>query len=173
MRIFLVSFVTALLIMLELLAGNYGLCLAFPLIGSVYFAVAYRKRTGFISACAAGLVLDALYCRDEMLLMLLYPAAVLAALQIIRQTRRRMPFAPLAAGAVLGAVVNGGNIVLCLIYQVPLNGPDLPSMLVFQVTVSAILMLLFTWTADALAFKCNLPRFKYTGNDSSRRHEHE
>ena len=173
MRIFLVTFVTAVLILLELLAGNFGLSPGFPLCGAVYFAAAYRKSAGLISAGCAGLVLDAIYCRDVMLLMLLYPAITLVSWQVIRYLRRQIPLAPLAAGAVTGALMNITTLLLCLLYRVPLPGPDPVSMFVFQVFVSAVFMVLFTTVADVLAFKCNLPRLKNSGKTSDRRERDE
>lgn len=168
MRIFLIVFVTAALILLELLVGNYGLSLAFPLCGAAYFAAAYRKRAGLICAGCAGLIIDALYCRDIMLLLLIYPAVVLAAWHTIRQMRRQIPLAPVAAGTVIGALMNIANILLCLIYRTPIPGPDVASMFIFQVFISTLFMLIFTLIADALAFKCNLPRLKYSGKNSGR-----
>jgi hypothetical protein len=41
-------------------------------------------------------------------------------------------------------------------------------MFIFQVFVSTLFMLIFTLIADALAFKCNLPRLKYSGKTSGR-----
>ncbi|MBQ9803814.1 MAG: hypothetical protein IJW35_03095 [Lentisphaeria bacterium] len=173
MRIFLVTSVTAMLILLELLTGNFGLALGFPLCGAVYFAAAYRKSAGLVSAGCAGLILDALYCREIMLLLLIYPAIVLTAWQIIRYFRRQIPLAPLAAGAAIGAMMSVTNILLCLIFRTPLPGPDMASVFIFQVFIAAVFMMLFTLTADALAFKCNLPRLKNSGTTRNRSEDDE
>lgn len=171
MKFFLVIVTTLALILLELLVGNRLLPLFFPLYGAVYFAVAYRKRSGMISAFAAGIVLDVLYARPIILLPLLLPLIVLAAVPAAKRFRRQLPLAPLGAGAVCGA---GGALAMFLlsrIYGTAFPGPDLFSMVIFQSFTGAVFMLIFTSFADFLAFKSNLSRFSVPF--STRRHARE
>lgn len=164
MRTFLVCTVTLLMVLLELLAGNRHLPLALPVYSAVYFAVVYRKSAGIISAAAAGLIIEAMYGREWMLLTLIFPAVVLLALSSVRKYRRQMPAAPLAAGAVCGATADLGMVLVALLHGGQLPGPDIFSMLIFQIFTGALFMLIFTLLADFLAFKCNLPRFISSGN---------
>jgi hypothetical protein len=168
MKIFLVSVVTLLFVLLELLAGNWLLPLSMPVYTAVYFAIAYRKSTGIFSAAAAGLIIDAVYGREWMLLMLIFPGVVMLILPVVRYFRRRMPLAPLAAGVCAGAAGFTGTVLLCLLCSMEIPGPDIFSMLVFQSVIGGSVMLLFTVLADFLAFKCNLPRFIITGTDPRR-----
>ena len=173
MKSFLVTVTTLALILLELLCGNRLLPMFFPLYGAVYFAVAYRKRTGIISAAAAGMLLDLLYCRPFMLLMFFLPAALLAALPVVKRFRRQLPLAPLGAGAVCGASGAVITFLCCRIYHTEFPAPELFSLIIFQTFTGAIFMLIFTSVSDYLGFKCNLPRFSASGNTKRRMHSDE
>ncbi len=173
MKPFLVTVATLALILLELLCGNRLPPMLFPLYGAVYFAVAYRKRTGLISAAAAGMLLDLLYSRPFMLLMFFLPAAVLAVLPVVKRFRRQLPLAPLGAGAVCGAASTVITFLCCRIYHTAFPAPDFFSMIIFQTFTGAFFMLIFTSASDYLGFKCNLPRFSASGNSKRRMHGDE
>ena len=163
MKLFLVIVTTALLLLGELLAGNLGLVLGLPLYGAVYFGVAYGRRSGVAGAAAAGLILDAVCFRECMTLVFLYPAIVAALLPLIRRERRRFPGAALLAGAAAGAAAVGANWLTAAVIGGALPGPDAVSLLISQTIAGAAFMLVFTLTADFLAAKCNLPRFRPAG----------
>lgn len=173
MKFFLVTVSTLALTLLELLAGNRLPPMFFPLYGAVYFAVAYRKRSGIISAIASGVLLDVLYARSITLLGVLFPLIVLLALPVVKRFRRQLPAAAFCAGGVCGTAGALVVFLLTLIYGTPFPGPDLFSMVIFQGFAGAVFMLVFTSLADVLAFKCNLPRFSIPGCTGGRRHDHE
>lgn len=168
MRTFLVIVTTLGLILPELLIGNLGLALHLPLYGALYFAVAYRKSAGLLSAAAAGLILDPIYCRDAMLLAFILPGTVLLLLPQVRRLRRKLPLAALLPGMLGGGVMAAADSLLCLGFGSAEPGPDFISMLIFQCGAGGIFMLAFTLAADALAFKCNLPRFGVAGERRNR-----
>ena len=168
MRTFLVIVVTLGLILPELLAGNFGLALHLPRYGALYFAVAYRRNVGLLSAAGAGLILDAIYCRDAMPSAFILPAVVLLLLPQVRRLRRQLPLAALLPGMLGGGLTAGADFLLARGFRGTAPGPDFASMLIFSSCVGGLFMLIFTLAADALAFKCNLPRFGVAGESRDR-----
>ena len=159
MKVYLVTAVTAVFVLLDLLTGNAGLSMALVLCPALYFAVVYRRRYGFIAAAAAAVVLEAIYFREWMLAPALYPLILLAALSVVNNTGRSFPLSVLSGGGTIGALMWLANVMQCVMLGLPLPEPDAASVLVFQVVFSALTMLVFTVVADFFAFKCNLPRF--------------
>ena len=164
MKPFLTAATLLLLILPELLAGNLGLAFGLPLYGALYFAVTYRRRFGLIGATAAGLILDSIYWREYMCMVFIFPAMILLTLPLVRRWRRQLPPAALLPGTVIGGGMALVNWLLCALWGTPGPGPDVFSLFIFQAIFGGIFMLIFTLTADFLAFKCNLPRFAVRGD---------
>lgn len=173
MKIFLVTVTTLALILPELLAGNWGLTPGLPLFGAIYFAAAYRQRYGILSAAAAGLILDAVYCRSMMLLVLLLPGIVALVMPLVRRTRRQLPAAALLPGAAAGGLLCCAEEIVVSVCGGALPGPDFASLLIFQATFGALFLLVFALIADFIAVKCNLPKFRQAEDNRRRREEYE
>lgn len=173
MKSFLVTVTTLALILPELLVGNWGLTLGLPLFGAIYFAAAYRRRYGIVSAAAAGLILDAVYCRSVMLLVLLLPGIVALVMPLIRRTRRQLPASALLAGAAAGGLLCCAEAAVVSVCGGRIPGPDLASLLIFHATFGALFLLGFSLFADLIAVKCNLPKFRQTAGSRPRREEYE
>lgn len=159
MKAFLTLCVTAFFMSLELICGNMGLPLGLPLFAAVYFSAAFGVNYGIWAAGLSGLLLDAVYCRNVPLSALIYAGIVLLCLQIAVRFERHVPVAPAFSGACCGFLIWLWHMIYAWIAGIPLPGPDIFSMAVFQISGGLLLMLCLTLFFDAVNFRCNLPKF--------------
>jgi hypothetical protein len=152
---------------LELICGNMGLLLGLPLFGAIYFAVAFGINYGIWAAGLSGLLLDAIYCRSVPLSALIYAGIVMLCFQSAVRVERQLPAAPAVSGALCGFLIWVWHLFYSWGASVDFPGPDIFSMVVFQVSGGALLMLVMTLFFDALNFRCNLPKFVSAENRNS------
>ncbi|MBE6376749.1 MAG: hypothetical protein E7050_09820 [Lentisphaerae bacterium] len=160
MKSFLTLTVTALLMTFELICGNMGLSLGLPVFGAFYFAVAFGKNYGLWAAGLSGLLLDAIYARSFMPTAIWMILIVLLAEQCALRLQRHLPVSAILGGALCGFAVFLGNLLHSLICRTAFPGPDIWSMMIFQLIGGIFFMLLMTLLFDGINFRCNLPRFK-------------
>jgi len=159
MKTFVTICVTLMLTVPELAAGNAGLSLGLPIFGAVYFAAACGLSYGICAAGGAGMLLDLLYSRSDLTGAFVSIAIMFLSCRAAVRMQRKMPAAPLAAGAVCGMLINLCAFASAMLRQSEPPGPDLPSLFIFQTSGGAVFMLLLTWLFDAVNFRSNLPRF--------------
>lgn len=155
------------MMVLELLAGNLGLPLGLPLFTAVYFAVAFGTAYGLAAAGGAGLLLDVIYARNYFFTALINIAIVYLSAKCACRLQRKMPVSPLSAGFLCGLLINFNNNITSWLNGNELPGPDLWSMVIFQVSGGSLLLLAIVPLFDAVNFRSRMPRF--VDSDSTRR----
>ena len=169
MKTFLTIFITALMIVPELLCGNLGMSPGLPLYTAIYFAGAFGLFYGLTAAGFAGLLLDLRYARPYRWTALIWALITFAAFECSMRLRMRSPEAPIVAGITAGFLQLLWSVFYTLVTAHPLPGPDIFSMLVFDLTGGGIFMLLTVLLFDAINFRCNLPRFSPPENTNQHR----
>jgi hypothetical protein len=160
MKAFITIWITAVMLALELTAGNWGLPLGLPLFTAVYFYVAFGRFYGLSATAAAGLLLDVIYAREYLFSPLVYLLITFwAAESVKRMHHRKMPAGPLISGGLCGLLINLNNNLTAWISGNELPGPDMISMWIFQLAGGSMLMLLIVPLFDAVNFRSHLPRF--------------
>ena len=169
MIIFQTVFLSLLLLLLELLAGNFLISAGLPMYGAVYMYAAYGKKYGITSALVCGMILDAVYFRKYLFTPLIFLVILLSVqFVVIRYFRRQLPEAPLAGGFCIGGSLFLGNWLSAKLYDGQYLLPDLLSMLIFQLASGAIIMFLLTVLLDALAVRCKMAKFGVTVSNSGK-----
>ena len=159
MKTFLTIWITAMMMVLELICGNMGLALGFPIFSAVYFAVAFAPSYGIAAAGFAGLLLDVIYDRTWLTGALVAVLITFIASETARRIHRHQPESSLLSGALCGLMILLANLCGALISGETPPGPRIFSMMVFQIIGGAIFMLMMTLSFDAINLRSNLPRF--------------
>ena len=157
MKLFFTFSVTAFLLLGDLLAGNIPLFPALSVYGAAYFALAYGLNYGIFAAAAAGVALDAVYCRPYCLSAAGFVLTVFAVVQFIKRGRRQFLFLPLAGGFA-GLLSGAAGSIIAAFYRSELPGPDLWTVLVFSIGFGGLFFTFIVTFLDFLASRADLPR---------------
>lgn len=157
MKNFILCSLTAIFLLLDMLAGNLSL---FPAL-SVYLAVilflAYNWKYGILCAASSGLVLDAVYGHSFSYLSVIFMLAATAGALTAERGHRQLP-GLFAAGAAAGSITAVGIMVAVKVTSGQLPAPDRFSYLFFSAGGGGIYLVLGAMLFDFFAERANLPR---------------
>lgn len=157
MKNFICCSLTALFLVLDMLAGNISLFPAFSVYAALIFFLAYGWKYGVVSALFSGMVLDALYGHSFSYLSLIFLIAVILG-AITAERGHRQLLSLFAAGAVAGSVAALGIIFAVKISGGTLPAPDRITYLLFGAGAGGSWMLIAVMLFDFFAVRANLPR---------------
>ena len=157
MKNFISCSLTAIFLILDMLAGNLSLFPAFGVYCAIVLFLAYGWKYGIVSAAVSGMVLDAVYGHNFSYLSLIFICAVLAGALLADRGHRQI-LALLAGGAAAGITAASGVIIAIKISGGMLPAPDRITCL-FSAAAGGGLWLLFSVAVfDFFAVRANLPR---------------
>ena len=157
MKIFITIALTALFLLLDLLAGNFFIFCGFSCFSSIIIAMAYGWKYGIPAAAIAGTVLDALYGRSFSVSTFIFVTALLASYGSITRGHRQLP-GILIGGALAGAIISCGATLVVKVSGTPLPAPDFFSYVIFSAGGGSLLLLLMVSVFDFFAERGNMPR---------------
>ena len=168
MKIFITCALTAMLVMLDLLAGNIGIFPGFSVYGPVVLIMAYGWGYGIPAAAAAGMVIDVLYGHSFGGLTFLFALSALAGALIAERGHRQLA-ALFAGGVCTGFILASGILLAVKFSDGSIPGPDKISYLVFSAGIGGVWLILSAMIFDFFAARANLPRcITISSFDSSR-----
>lgn len=157
MKNFILCSLTALFLLLDLLAGNLSLFPALSVFNAVILFLAYGWRYGIISAVVSGMVLDALYGHSFSYLSVIFVTALTVAAFTAERGHRQLS-ALFASGAVCGGIIAAGVTIAVKVSGGILPAPDRLSYLVFASGGGGVYLVLAALLFDFFAVRANLPR---------------
>jgi hypothetical protein len=169
MKFFTVLWITAFMLLLELISGNMGLSPALPVFTAVYFAVAFAPEYGIASAGCAGILLDAACNRAFPFAAILFLAVTMLSTHIALRSSRHSSLSAVGIGGICGAMIYAGNLLYTVIGGTGFPGPDVFSMAVFQISGGALFLWLTVMLFDVIHHLCDLPCFVPSGKKSNLR----
>lgn len=169
MKIFITIALTAIFLMLDLLAGNLALFPALTVYNAVILLLAYGWRYGIASALTGGIIIDVIYGHPFALIGVIFTLAAAAAGGAALRGARQLP-GIFAGGCAAGFIVSGLVTILCKTGGGTLPGPDVSSFVIFSTGGGGILLVLLVMLFDFFAARANLPRcVKNTYSDPGNR----
>ena len=170
MKIFITCALTAMFILLDLLAGNIGLFPGFSVYGALVLFMAYRWQYGVASAVIGGIIIDILYGHSAGGLTFIFTLSVIAGALIAERGHRQIA-ALFAAGCCTGFIVASGVILTVKLTGGSIPAPDSSSFLIFSTGAGGLWLIILTLLFDFFAARANLPRCITVSNfNSPRRH---
>ena len=157
MKNFICCSLTALFLVLDILAGNISLFPAFSVYTALIFFLAYGWKYGIVSALCSGMILDALYGHSFSYLSLIFLVAVILG-AIAAERGHRNLVSLFVSGAVAGSVVALGVILAVKISGGTFPAPDRITYLLFGAGGGGVWMLIAVTLFDFFAVRANLPR---------------
>ena len=157
MKNFICCSLTAIFLILDMLAGNLSLFPAFGVYCAIVLFLAYNWKYGIVSAAASGMVLDAVYGHNFSYLSLIFLCAVLVGALIADRGHRQI-LALLAAGAAAGITVSTGVIIAVKFSGGMLPAPDRITYLFSSAAGGGLWLLFSAAVFDFFAVRANLPR---------------
>ena len=169
MKIFISIALTAIFLLLDLLAGNLALFPALSGYCAIALLLAYGWSYGIIAALTGGIVLDVMYGHSFAVLGVLFALVTAAAGAIAIRGSRQLP-GIFAGGCCAGLLVSVTTAVMCRAANGTLPGPDISSYIIFSTGGGGIVLILQVCLFDFFAARANLPRcIKNTYNEPEHR----
>ena len=169
MKKFITLTLSLLLLVPELLAGNFGLALGLPVYGAVCLSVAFGEVYGIAAAGLSAMILDIIYDRPYPWWSICAILILYISVNTVRRMQRKQPVSALSAGAVCGALIALYNIFYPLFTDGDLPGSNPFALLVFHISGGILFMFLLVLIFDAVNLRSNLPRFGIYGSHNETR----
>lgn len=157
MKIFITCGLTAIFILLDLLAGNIGLFPAFSVYISLVLVLAYNWSYGIFAAAAAGMVLDVVYGHSLGFLAFVFAAAAGAGALIAERGHRQL-ISLFGGGGSAGFITAAGVLLTVRFSGGSIPAPDWKSYLIFSVGSGGLWLIILVLIFDFFAKRANLPR---------------
>lgn len=169
MKLFISIALTAIFILLDLLAGNLGIFPALTVYCSMVLLLAYGWKYGIASALAGGVIIDAVFGHLLAYYGLFFILAGISGCSIAFRGHRQLA-GIFTGGCIAGLIVSALTALLCHIPGYTLPGPDAASYIIFSTGGGGIFLVLLVIVFDFFAVRANLPRcVKSSFNESGSR----